>query len=245
MSKIIFNMKRPKDLEYVTASVVQLEFPMADSNKSEIYLNFSNKFAKNHQIFIFNMMICGKNKSDVMLSIDDVSSITLLQNYETCTKYDVIEKNYEYWANILTKRLEEIKQLRADRFNMLEKLDQDEDDVSIKDIDLVTQQIKNYTNEVNNICEQQNDIEYKDIIEKKYIDLICGKMKRVRIKEDYCTEPNQKTPIEELYDVVWCIQDYEDKSSVDSKRVETISSNSHMITVSKIRKQKNQINQKR
>lgn len=239
MPKIIFCMKQPADTQFKTVSMKELEFPITQSNKSsEIYLTFSNSHSKNELIFEFILTLNGKTESDIN-SLDDISFIQLSQKYEVNTKFDAENNNYDYWANVMIKRLDEIHQLRNDRTNILDKLDHDTDhDVSIEDVDLITQQIKNHNTEVDTICTTSNDIPYKESIEIKHIDLVCGSLKRVGLKDEYVYDSNRRLPKEEIYDIVWYVQDYDDKfiDTEKSSRNEIVSSRVCTINTPKIRK---------
>lgn len=238
MTKIIFYVKCPQDTQFVIASVIELEFPINHENKSRIiYLTIGN--FKNQSVYEFNLSI---NGSDIK-SYEDIESITLSQKRELCTKNNVIEDNYEYWRNIMMKRLEEIGQLRADRIIMLEKLDhydsthQDsKEDVSIQDVDLITRQINNHTIEINNICTQYIDVTYEEYVKLVHIDLKCGLLKRIELKKPAYID--QKMVKEELFDIVWFIQDYDDEVTYNIKpsRIDIIDIKNHTINISKIRK---------
>jgi NACalpha-BTF3-like transcription factor len=181
-------MKRQHDTQFMIASMMQLEFPFQCDKTSEFYLNFCNKSTKREQIFKFSLQINKKPNIDHIVSLDDILSVTLSQHYKSSTKYEMIETNYVYWQNMMTKRLAEIQKLRSERIDMLEKMDHGDDDVSIEDIDFVTQQIKNHTIEVNDIREQSNDIKYEDFVGIRHIDLFCGQIKRVKMKDTYTFE---------------------------------------------------------
>jgi NACalpha-BTF3-like transcription factor len=233
-------MKRQHDTQFMIASMMQLEFPFQCDKTSEFYLNFCNKSTKREQIFKFSLQINKKPNIDHIVSLDDILSVTLSQHYKSSTKYEMIETNYVYWQNMMTKRLAEIQKLRSERIDMLEKMDHGDDDVSIEDIDFVTQQIKNHTIEVNDIREQSNDIKYEDFVGIRHIDLFCGQIKRVKMKEENCSDV-KKIPIplnHELFDIVWYIKNYEESLIDTSKfeRIETISNVLHTLCVSKLRK---------
>jgi ribosomal protein L24 len=232
MSQIIFCMKHSIDAQFTTASIKFLEFPVIyPQEPSEIFLTY-----KNDIVFEFNLTINGKNK--LIKSIDDILSITLSQKYELNTQFDAIENSYEYWTNIMTKRLEEISHLRSDRYAMLENLDfgDKNDDVTIDDVNIITQKIKNHVLEINDICTTSHDVAYKKSLEIKHIDLVCGTLKRVKLKEKYI-ETKARIPKEELYDIVWFVQDYGNKLTdvSNSSRIEIISTKTSTINIPKIR----------
>lgn len=259
MPKLIFCMKRPQDINYDIVGVKKMEFPITLHNNTSIIL-FTHYDAKSHKTsqFEFNLTI---NGFDNIKSIDDIKSITLSRENMLSTKNKAIEDTYEYWLNVMTKRLEEIQQLRIDRLEILEKLDHHDenskDDVSIQDVDLITQQIKNHTSEVNNICMQNIDVEYNESVEIKHIDLICGLSKRIELKEfgfgfgfglsrrGFIRMESESTDqtkyqldqLDQLFDVVWYMQDYDDNTTdvTKSSHIEIIEAQNHVINIPKIR----------
>ena len=127
MTKIIIFIKQYNGYTsyYIDDSTsIPIEFPiqLPYSKDSEIkYLSSSS--SKNHK---FNISIIKKNDNNKddqnqITSIDDISHITLSIIETISEKDNAINDNYKHWNHMLSKRSEDIIELKKDKNKLIER----------------------------------------------------------------------------------------------------------------------------